>query len=82
MPAESNYEQVIGFLNHQMNELDDKLARLQNALDGCDDCLEANGLQATLHNVEIEHMLLQDLLMSQLNAQTLSLDVAIMQRVE
>ncbi len=82
MPAELNHEQVIGFLNHQMNELDQKMARLQSALDGCEDCLEANGLQASLHNAEIEHDQLQDLLMSQLNAQTLSLDTAIMQRVE
>jgi hypothetical protein len=82
MPAELNHEHVIGFLNHQMNELDEKLARLQSALDSCEDCLEANGLRATLHNAEIEHSLLQELLMSQLNAQTLSLDTAIIQRVE
>jgi len=83
MLSNSSPDRAIAFLNHQMNEMDERLAKLQGALESTEESsLEANSLRASLHNNELERDLLGDLLMGQMHAQPLSLDAAIMQRVE
>jgi hypothetical protein len=82
MSWQTDHDQVVAFLRAQMNELDSKVIRLQGALESCEECLEVNGLQASLHNIELERHLLNELLMNQLDAGALSLDALIMRAAE
>jgi hypothetical protein len=82
MSWQTDRDMAVNFLRRQMNEIDSKITRLESALDSCDECLEANGLEASLHNVELERELLGDLLMNQLDASALSLDALIMRQAE
>jgi hypothetical protein len=82
MGAETERKQAVRFLQDQMNEADHKIARLHTALEACTECLERNGLESSLHDAQIGHDILHDLLMNQLGEQALSLDALILQQVE
>jgi hypothetical protein len=73
---------AVAFLRAQMNELDSRITRLQSALENCEECLEADGLQASLQNIELERHLLNELLMHQLGDDAVSLDALIMREAE
>jgi hypothetical protein len=71
------------FLSEQMNDVDHKIARLQTALERCEEDLETDGLQASLHSAELERDLVHDLVMRQADRQTdRSLDTLIMQQLD
>ena len=82
MSWQTDHEQAVEFLRDQMNDVDSKITRLENAVDSCEECLELNGLQASLHNVELERAILNDLLMNQVAERAVSLDALILRQAE
>ncbi len=82
MSWQTDHEQAVDFLRDQMNEVDTKITRLQSAVASCEDCLERDGLQSSLHNVELERAILKELLMNQMADRALSLDALIMRQAE
>jgi hypothetical protein len=82
MSWQTDHEQAVEFLRDQMNDVDSKITRLESAVDSCEDCLELNGLQASLHNVELERAILNELLMNQLAERAVSLDALILRQAE
>lgn len=66
------------FLREQMNAIDHKIARLESALEACEDPLEADGLRAMLDTIRLERDVLDALIMGQVNAGAVSLEAAIL----
>jgi hypothetical protein len=60
------------FLREQVHHVEQKIARINNALATCDVCLEEEGLERSLHNVELEHEVLLHLLESHLDKDSVS----------
>ena len=67
------------FLREQEKRVDQRVKRLTSALEACDECLEAKGLQGMLNNKQLERDLLHYLI-RQLNTCTLSLDAVLLQQ--
>jgi hypothetical protein len=82
MSWQTDHERAVEFLRDQMNDVDTKITRLESAVNSCEECLELNGLQASLHNIELEREILNELLMIQVTDHSLSLDVLIMRQAE
>jgi hypothetical protein len=70
------------FLRKRRIDAQHKIARLQHALAACDDCLEAESLERMLHAAQLEHDLIDDLLLEQQPADALSLDALIMTQLD
>jgi hypothetical protein len=68
------------FLCEQERRIDNKMRRLASALEACDDCLEAKGLQGMLNDVQLERDLLHYLI-RRVNTCTLSLDAVLLQQI-
>jgi hypothetical protein len=69
------------FLRAQEKRVDNRIKRLTSALEACDECLEAKGLQGTLNHKQLERDLLHHL-MRQVNTCTLSLDAVLLQQID
>jgi hypothetical protein len=69
------------FLREQEKRVDNRVKRLASALEACDECLEAKGLQGMLNNMRLERDLLH-YLMRQVNTCTLSLDAVLLQQID
>ena len=54
MDAQTDPKRELAFLREQMHASDQKIARLQNALDNCEDRLESSSLTAMLHAANLE----------------------------
>ena len=68
------------FLSAEAKRVDHKIKHLAGALNDCDDCLEAKGLQGMLNNMQLERDLLC-YLMYQSDGHNVSLDAVILQQI-
>jgi hypothetical protein len=82
MDEVTNSKRALDFLREEMNQVDHKIAQLENALDTCDDCLETDGVKAALQNAGSERALLHDLLTRQLSAEAVSLDALLLSEID
>ncbi len=79
MTHERMLKQELAFLREQANATDLKIARLENALEACEDELEARGVRALLDSAHLEREVLNELVMGQVKADTVSLEAAILE---
>lgn len=82
MDTQTDLKRELEFLREQMHASDQKTARLQNALDTCDDRLESSGLTAMLHAARLERDLLNAVIMRQVDSHALSLQAVILDQQE
>ncbi|MCZ7541153.1 MAG: BON domain-containing protein [Anaerolineae bacterium] len=78
MDTQTDLKRELEFLREQMHTSDQKSARLQNALDACEDCLESSGLTAMLHAARLERDQLNAVIMRQVDSHVLSLQAVIL----
>ncbi len=69
------------FLREQEKRVNNRVKRLASAMEACDECLEAKGLQGMLNYKQLEHDVLH-YLMRHVNACTLSLDAVLLQQID
>ncbi len=74
-------QRSIAFLDEQLRVIDQKRTRLQHALETCGDCLEGQGLRASLANVELERTVVLTLIGDQSRPAAVSLDALILQKL-
>ncbi len=79
MTHELVLKQELAFLREQANAADLKIARLESALEACEDELEARGVQALLDSAHLEREVLNELVMGQVRADAVSLEAAILE---
>ncbi len=79
MTHELMLKQELAFLREQVNAADLKIARLESALDACEDELEARGVRALLDSAHLEREILNELVMGQVKADAVSLEAAILE---
>ena len=71
-----------GFLHEQASQVAHKITRFENALEICNECLEAEGLRRMLEGAYLERTLLDELLIAQNASDALALEAIILQRIE
>lgn len=81
MQQSAERQRSIAFLDEQLRVIDHKRTRLQHALKMCDDCLEGQGLRASLANVELERAVVLTLIGDQSRPAAVSLDALILQKL-
>ncbi len=82
MDTQTDLKQELAFLREQMHASDQKIARLQSALDTCEDRLESSGLAAMLHAARLERDQLNTVIMRQVDSNALSLQAVILDQQE
>ena len=82
MDAQTDPKRELAFLREQMHASDQKIARLQNALDNCEDRLESSSLTAMLHAANLERDLLNTVIMRQVDSNSVSLQAVILDQQE
>lgn len=78
MDTQTDLKRELEFLREQMHSSDRKIARLQNALDDCDECLESSGLTAMLYAANLERDQLNRVIMRQVDSNAVSLQAVIL----
>jgi len=82
MDTQTDLKRELAFLREQMHASDQKIARLQNALDDCEDRLESSGLAAMLRAARLERDQLNTVIMRQVDSNAVSLQAVILDRQE
>ncbi len=82
MDTQTDLKRELTFLRAQMDVADQKIARLQNALESCEDPLESSSLSAMLRAARLERDQLSTVIMRQVDSDAVSLQAVILDQQE